>query len=168
MHTADAAQLFDEHHASLFRYLLRLTGDADLAHDAAQEAFTRYVLKPPRNEQPRAWLFTVATNVVRAWANTRQRRRTLLAGGAARAPVADPTPDPEQAALAEERRVAVRRALDTLSDRERSVLLMREEGFTHREIAAAVGTTTGSIGTMIARALDKLAVALPLDLLETP
>jgi RNA polymerase sigma factor (sigma-70 family) len=168
MSSADAAKLFDEHHASLFRYLLRLTGDADLAHDAAQEAFLRYVQKPPRNEQPRAWLFTVATNVVRATANARSRRAGLLAAAGDRAPVADPLPDPEQAALAAERRTAVRHALDSLSDRERAVLLMREEGFTHREIAAAVATTTGSVGTMIARALDKLAAALPLDLQETP
>jgi DNA-directed RNA polymerase specialized sigma24 family protein len=40
---------------------------------------------------------------------------------------------------------------------------MREEGFTHREIAEAVGTTTGSVGTLIARALDRLAERLPLD-----
>ena len=43
------------------------------------------------------------------------------------------------------------------------MLLMREEGFSHREIAEAVGTTTGSVGTMIARALDKLAARLQLD-----
>ncbi|MEX1183747.1 MAG: sigma-70 family RNA polymerase sigma factor [Gemmatimonadota bacterium] len=168
MSSADAARLFDEHHASLFRYLLRLTGDADVAHDAAQETFTRYVQKPPRNEHPRAWLFTVATNIVRAASLQRQRRATLLAGGAGRATVADPLPDPEQATLASERRNAVRLALDSLPERERTVLLMREEGFTHREIAAAVQTTTGSVGTMIARALDKLAAALPIDLQETP
>ena len=40
---------------------------------------------------------------------------------------------------------------------------MREEGFAHREIADAIGTTTGSVGTMIARALDKLAERLSLD-----
>ena len=57
----------------------------------------------------------------------------------------------------------MREALATLSDKERAVLLMREEGFTHREIAEAVGTTTGSVGTMIARALDKLAQRLDLD-----
>jgi DNA-directed RNA polymerase specialized sigma24 family protein len=37
------------------------------------------------------------------------------------------------------------------------------EVFSHREIAEAVGTTTGSVGTMIARALDKLATRLQLD-----
>ncbi len=57
----------------------------------------------------------------------------------------------------------MRAALATLNEKERTVLLMREEGFTHREIAEAVGTTTGSVGTMIARALDRLAERLPLD-----
>jgi len=63
---------------------------------------------------------------------------------------------------------AVRAALDALTEKERTVLLMREEGFAHREIAEAVGTTTGSVGTMIARALDKLAERLPLDPEDTP
>ncbi len=44
-----------------------------------------------------------------------------------------------------------------LSSKERTILLMREEGITHREIAEEVGTTTKSIGTMIDRALQKLA-----------
>src|SRR5690606_20109103 len=74
----DAAALFEQHHASLLRYLVRLTGDVDLAHDAAQEAFARLVLRPPRDEEPRAWLFTVATNAVRTWANTNRRRTALL------------------------------------------------------------------------------------------
>jgi RNA polymerase sigma factor (sigma-70 family) len=163
MNEIDAAALFDRHHASLFRYLVRLTGDVDLAHDAAQEAFTRLVTNPPRNEQPRAWLFTVATNIVRAWSNAQRRRRTLLSAAGARAPVADPLPDPEQSLLSDQRRSAVRAALQALSEKERTLLLMREEGFTHRDIAAAIGTSTGSVGTMIARALDRLAALLPLD-----
>lgn len=159
----DAARLFEEHHAALYRYLVRLTGDPDAAEDAAQEAFTRLVRKPPRDENPRAWLFTVATNVVRARANSRRRRLVLLDAGAPRLPAADPPLSPEDLTVAGERRAAVREALDSLEERERTLLLMREEGFSHREIAEAIGTTTGSVGTMIARALDKLAAALPLD-----
>ena len=44
----DAARLFEEHHAGLYRYLLRLTGDADMAQDAAQEAFVRLLARRPR------------------------------------------------------------------------------------------------------------------------
>jgi RNA polymerase sigma-70 factor (ECF subfamily) len=159
----DAARLYVEHHAALFRYLVRLTGDADLAADAAQETFTRFIEKPPRDDRPRAWLFTVATNVVRAWSNSRRRRGELLGSNEQRAAISDPPPQPDAEAETNEMRRVVREALDTLSEKERTVLLMREEGFAHKEIADAVGTTTGSVGTMIARALDKLAEKLPLD-----
>lgn len=158
----DAERLFEEHHRELYRYLHRLTGDADTAADAAQEAFLRLVESPlRRGTNPRAWLFTVATNVVRDGARTRSRRRRLLEEAPDRAPRPDPPPDPEMSAIRRERREAVRRALGALGEKERTILLMREEGFKHREIAEAVGTTTGSVGTMIARALDKLEAHLP-------
>ena len=35
----DVQQLFEEHYEVLFRYLVKLTGDRDLAADAAQELF---------------------------------------------------------------------------------------------------------------------------------
>jgi RNA polymerase sigma factor (sigma-70 family) len=161
--TVDAARLYAEHHEELFRYLVRLTGDTDAAADAAQETFTRLIEKPPADDRPRAWLFTVATNIVRAWSNSRKRRSELLGGDVERAAISDPPLRPDVAAESNETRRVVRKALDSLSEKERTVLLMREEGFSHREIADAVGTTTGSVGTMIARALDKLAGMLPLD-----
>lgn len=153
----DVGRLFEKHHEELYRYLYHLTGDADAAADAAQTAFARMVERPPRDRHPRAWLFRVATNVVRDRARTRRRRRGLLERWPARVPVADPPPDPQEAALRSAERARVRRALAALDEKERTILLMRERGFKHREIAAAVGTTTGSVGTMIARALDKLA-----------
>jgi RNA polymerase sigma factor (sigma-70 family) len=159
----DAGALFEANHAGLSRYLFRLTGDADLAADAAQEAFVRYVERAPRADNPRAWLYTVATNLVREWSRTRTRRWLLLVGGGARAPHGDAPPDPDAALVLGERRERVRGALATLSEKERTALLMREEGFSQREIAEAVGTTTKSVGTLIARALDKLADRLDLD-----
>jgi RNA polymerase sigma factor (sigma-70 family) len=159
----DVPALFAEHHPPLFRYLARLTGDPDAAADAAQEAFVRLVERPPAHGETRAWLFRVGTNAALQSARTRSRRRALLASSPARAPVAD-SPEPADVVLERSRRrEEVQRALGTLGERDRTVLLLREEGFSHREIAAQVGTTTGSVGTMIARALDKLADALRLD-----
>jgi RNA polymerase sigma factor (sigma-70 family) len=161
--TLDAATLYTEHHPALFRYLVRLTGDEDLAADAVQETFTTLLEKPPRDQQMKAWLFTVATNVIRKWANRNRRRGELLEANMDRAGTGDAPPGPEAQAESKERKRVVRAALAMLGEKERTVLLMREEGFSHREIADAVGTTTGSVGTMIARALDKLAAELPLD-----
>ena len=155
----DVEALFRAHHEPLFRYLVRLTGDAELAADATQEAFVRMIEHRPEHKQLRAWLYTVATNYARESARTRGRRRDLARGAELRlAP--DPEPAPDERADARRRAEKVRRGLDRLSDRDRTVLLMREEGFTHREIADAVETTTKSVGTMIARALDKLSLLL--------
>ena len=77
--------------------------------------------------------------------------------------MADPEPAAHEHVERSDRHRAVRAALDALSTKERTALLMREEGFSHREIAETVGTTTGSVGTLLVRALDKLTAALPLD-----
>jgi RNA polymerase sigma-70 factor (ECF subfamily) len=156
----NVTQLFLQHYDGLYRYLVRLTGDQDLAADAAQEAFVRLVERPPQDRHVRAWLFAVATNVVRDTARARARWLTLLMGSPDRAPMGDVAPGPDQEVERSERRQLVRSALDRLSWKERTVLLMREEGFAHHEIADAVGTTTGSVGTMIARALAKLSAEL--------
>ncbi len=71
--------------------------------------------------------------------------------------MADAPRDPHSSVEADERRRVVMAALARLSDKERVAILMREEGFSHREIAQAVGTTTGSVGTLLARILERLA-----------
>lgn len=156
----DPAELFSAHHEALLRYLVRFTGDVDEAADAAQESYLKLVANPPAADRnARAWLFTVATNVVRdGWRHRKASRRILEVPAAdlmGQAPV-DPATNVERK---DERRRA-RRALNRLSDKERTILLMREEGFSHGEIAEAVGTTTKSVGTMIARALTKFSRAL--------
>jgi RNA polymerase sigma factor (sigma-70 family) len=153
----DVVRLFEEHNEALCRYLFRLTGDADVAADAAQEAFVRLLERPPRTVQPRAWLYTVATNVVRDQGRARSRRWLILMKGGDRVPYGDAPRDPMETLEADEVKVRVRHALQELSEKERTALLLREEGFSQREIAETVGTTTKSVGTLIARALRKLA-----------
>lgn len=153
----DIQQLFEEHHGALFRFLARLTGDPELAKDAVQETFLRLLRRPPRDQSHvRAWLFTVATNVARDITRSRNRRFRLLSASPQRAPVADPAPAPDEAVETTEARQLVRMALESLSEKERTILLMREEGFTHRDIAAVVGTTTKSVGTLVVRAMAKV------------
>lgn len=157
-------ELFEAHYDELRRYLVRLTGDPGVAEDASQEAFIRLVERlPDEAENPRAWLYTVATNAARDTLRERTRRGRLLREKADRVPRPRPRPDPSEELGRRETRRRVRRALDRLPERDRTMLLMREEGFRHREIAEAVGTTTKSVGTMIARALEKLARELELD-----
>jgi RNA polymerase sigma-70 factor (ECF subfamily) len=160
----DLAGLFERHHVELFRFAERFTGDADLAEDVVQDTFVRLAEHPPRDETHlRAWLYRVTTTVAIDALRGRRRRQELARANVLRLPMADPAPDPAAEVERAELRAKVRAALQELEPRDRAILLMREAGFTHREIAEAVGTTEKSVGTMIARALAKLARALDLD-----
>jgi len=163
------AELFARHHVELYRYAARFTGDADLAEDVVQDVFVRLAERPPADEEHvRGWLFRVATTVAVDAMRTSRRRAVLARAWPDRMPMGDPAPDPAVSAERSELRRRVREALQGLSEKERAVLLMREEGFAHREIAQAVGTTTKSVGTMIARALEKLSRRLDLDAEDGP
>jgi RNA polymerase sigma factor (sigma-70 family) len=164
--SASVEAAYRAHGEAVFRYLVRLTGDADAAADVLQDTFRRLLESPPRDPSNlRGWLFRVATNRLRDVQRARGRRtRALRRLGGTRLH-SDPPPSPDRAVQVTDARDRAERLLGSLTDRDRAILLMREEGFTHREIAEAVGTTTGSVGTMIARAFDRMTKAS--DTVET-
>jgi RNA polymerase sigma factor (sigma-70 family) len=142
----------------------RLTGDADVAEEVVQETFARLVTRSPKRlADLRPWLFTVATRLARDEGRRSRRRLRLLGERPDRQPLGDQPDDPASSAERANLRAKVRAALAGLPQRDRTVLLLGQSGFSHREIAAAVGTTTKSVGTMIARALERLARELALD-----
>ena len=60
-------RLWDEHAGPLWRYVCRLTGDPAHAEDVVQETLLRAWQRPHvlnNGQSPRAWLFTVARNMV--------------------------------------------------------------------------------------------------------
>jgi RNA polymerase sigma-70 factor, ECF subfamily len=146
--------LFQTLYPSLFRYLHRLTGDADIADDIAQEAFVRLLKQSLPENEVRPWLFTVAMNLVRDHARKVERRQRLLTT----APVLVSTSAlPDEAVERSESVSSVRVILDQLSARDQQLLLMREEGFKYEEIARVIGVAPASVGTLIARALRRFA-----------
>lgn len=154
-------ELFERHHDELYRYLVRLTSDRDLADDVAQETFIRWVEREPAASEPRAWLFRVATNLIRDYARVQSRRAELLGGNPGKVPAATPAMTPDQNIEGAERRLVIREILGSLPEKDRVILLMQLEGFSHKEIAEAINTTTGSVGTMLARALKRFSRAVP-------
>jgi RNA polymerase sigma-70 factor, ECF subfamily len=145
----DYDALFQKLYPLLFRYLNRMTGDADVADDLAQEAFVRLLGRNMPEDEARVWLFTVATNLFRDRTRTTRRRERILTAMPWK-PAALPGPEEE---LERSRRIAaVRQALEQLPPRDRQMLLMREEGFRYEEIAKVTEVAPGSVGTLLARA----------------
>jgi RNA polymerase sigma-70 factor (ECF subfamily) len=145
-------RLFEDQFQSLFRYLDRLSGDSALAADLAQEAFTRLYRRGSMPDDGRAWLVSVASNLFRDERRSSARRLRLLPALPTDAVLGDAALAPDEEAAQRERREQVRKTLDALPIRDRQVLLLRHEGYSYREIAAALGLAEPSIGTFLARA----------------
>jgi RNA polymerase sigma-70 factor (ECF subfamily) len=153
----DVERLFRTYNAALVRYLTRRLGDRDWAEEVAQETFVR-ALRQDSITNERAWLFTVANNLVRdeARKDARRRRHLMLLREQER----DSVVEPEPTALERAQEAAMaRRAVEALAERDRLALLMREEGLDYTEIAEALGLSVGSIGTTLSRARRRLVEA---------
>lgn len=103
----------------------------------------------------RAWLFAVATNLVRDEARKDARRRqhlALLAEQERERESEMPVTTLEQAQEA----AFARKAVDALAERDRLALLMKEEGLSYDEIAEALELSPGSVGTTLSRARRRL------------
>ena len=144
--------LFHESFESLHRYLNRLSGDTDLASDLAQEAFVRLYKRRTLPDDPKAWLFTVATNLFRNAMTKQSNRARLLTYRRGLRVHSDPTPSPEATAEGTLTRRSVRSALNELGEREQSLLLLAAEGHSYREMAKILELREASVGTLLRRA----------------
>ena len=160
----DVEQLFRTYHATLVRYLTRRLGDRDWAEEVAQETFVRALRQGPLKNE-RAWLFTVANNLVRDDARRaacqRQHLTLLRDEQIAAAAMNDVADDADDAATAERVRetALARKAVDALAERDRMALLLREEGLDYIEIAEALDLSISSVGTTLSRARRRLVEA---------
>lgn len=140
-------EVFNGHFQRVRRYLHRLSGEPQLAADLAQDAFIKLYQRGSLPDSPEAWLITVATNLFRNDRSKNRRRARLLTtelghGSGESGTTADRHDSCRH----------VRRILNRLPERERSLLLLRAEGYSYRDISAALGIHEASVGTLLARA----------------
>ena len=155
MHDDELSRLFREYHAPLVRYLTRRLGDRDWAEEVAQETFVRAMRQDALTNE-RSWLFAVATNLVRDEARKDARRRKHLE--LLREETKDDVFEQEPTTIERAQEMALaRKAVDSLAEKDRLALLMREEGLNYNEIAEALELSVGSIGTTLSRARRRLA-----------
>jgi RNA polymerase sigma factor (sigma-70 family) len=153
----DWGEIYRSSFEELVRFLHRKVWDLERARDLAQEVFVRALRFQPEN--PRAWLFRVASNLAKDEARTVLRRKKHLALLRTETEERGRSPGPDEALVAEEERSQVQAALEALSDRDREVLLLWDAGLSYREIADVTELSAGAIGTTLARARRRLVEA---------
>lgn len=150
---------YDRTSRALHAYLARLAEPRD-ADDLLQETYYRFLRARASYESEahrRNALFAIATNVAR----DRVRRRRGDPVVAASVQAEDDTVAAHAPAVSAERRHDVSRALAQMAPRERGLLwLAYAQGWSHREIAAALGLQVGSVKPLLFRARRKLAQLL--------
>jgi RNA polymerase sigma factor (sigma-70 family) len=153
-------QLFADRHRSLFRYLDRLSGDPALAADIVQETFVKLYQRGAMPEDSAAWLAAVANNLFRDERRRVSRRLRLLAGRSVESTLGDPAPAPDANVFSEGEQRAVKVALEGMAERDRQLLLLREEGLSYRELATVLGIGESSVGTLLMRARHAFQAAV--------
>ena len=153
-------QLHDEHAAALWGYCLRLTGqDLARAEDVAQETLVRawkhFAVLDESQGSVRAWLFTVARNiVVDEWRSRRARSEVSVAEVPE---MVDPRDQTDQQLMA----WVVAEAVTRLSDEHRAVLLeCYYRGASVADAARRLGIPEGTVKSRTHYALRALRLAL--------
>lgn len=156
--TADFEALFEEHWPRVHALVFRIVGDGDEAEDVALEAFRRLHgrMAGPGSTAGiaslRGWLYRVATNLgLNALRDRGRRERHEMEAGRAMLEATPPQSPAAELERAEERALA-RRVLSQLKPRSARLLVLRHAGLTYAEVAAAVGVSPASVGTLLARA----------------
>jgi RNA polymerase sigma-70 factor, ECF subfamily len=153
--------LYDEHAAALGRYAWRLTGDEARAQDVVQETLLRAWQHPEvtdNNERSaRAWLFTVARNIVIDESRSARFRRELSTPDDVGA-FDGACPDEVDAAMD---RLLIGEALARLTPQHREVVRRSYfQGWTTAQIAADLGIADGTVKSRLHYALRALRLVL--------
>ena len=156
--SVDWAEVYRSTYGELVRFLHRKVWDGDRAQDLAQETFARALSHEPAN--PRAWLFRVAMNLARDEARLVVRRKKHLTLLRSEAEIAEPAaPSPAEELERMETIERMRLALERLTERDQTVLLLWNAGLSYAEIAEETGLARGAVSTTLARALKRLTDA---------
>jgi RNA polymerase sigma-70 factor, ECF subfamily len=164
------ARVVESHRSQIFRFLLASTRDMDLAETLTQECF----LKAHRNwgrfrgdSSAMTWLMRIAINLQKDhWRNRRiQFWRHTRTNAVDLDEASDWLPSGERSAeqqmLAREQVQQVWQAMQGLSERQRTVFLLRYvEDKELSEIASSTGLSEGTVKAHLSRALGKVRAEL--------
>ncbi len=161
--------LVARHREPIVHFLQRMVENREVAEELAQEVFLR-VYRARVRYQPTArftsWLYRIAANLAFNWLRRRRRERqpdsldAVRRWGLAPQP-ADGQPSIEQQLVRRTLLAEVRRAVASLPDRQRAVVLLHKyHELDYEQIAQALGCSVQAVKSLTFRAYANLRTAL--------
>ena len=154
--------LVEQYRDNVYRLAYRMCGNAYDADEAAQEAFVAAWRALPNfrgDAKFSTWLYRLTTNA--AIDVMRREKRHQTVGDGEMMDLADDADSPQETVERTEQQEAVQKALATLSEEYREVLLLRYmEELDYAEIAEVLQLPSGTVKSRINRAKAALKTAL--------
>jgi RNA polymerase sigma-70 factor, ECF subfamily len=141
----------------------RLLGSRDDVRDVAQEVFLRafkylHRADPQRPFEP--WLLRIAVNVCRDLVRRRVRRQKTFVDAGPAEPI-DRSSDPCAVLERQQQRVILQKALDSLPEKERLAIVLRDvEGLSTADVAAILQSSETTVRSQVSRGRLRLKAAI--------
>jgi RNA polymerase sigma-70 factor (ECF subfamily) len=163
MNNASFGQAALEHIDALYGYAMTLARDTTEAEDLVQETYLRATSaanRPDASSNLKGWLFVIMRN---AWLNQMRHKNSgpLFVDLETNEQSIGESPEtgnnPHVVYLRKLDREQVRKAIDSLPDAYREIVVLRDiEGFTYQEIATVLDCPAGTVMSRLGRARGKL------------
>lgn len=158
-------QLLVRYERRVFMLAMKLLGSTHDAQDAAQEVFLRvfkYIHRFDIQKPIEPWLMQMTVNVCRNIGRNRQRRwNTFPAMGETEVSIPQQSRDPHAGITEEQERRLLWKALDTLPEKERMAVILRDiEGMTTTEVAQILGSSETTVRSQVSRARVRMKEAI--------
>ena len=147
----DYGLFYKENKDQLYAYLLRMTGDRQLALDLLQESFVRYLKRYRHKGGNKSLLYTIARNA----ALDAFRRQPTIKIDVDHCP--DSFADPEQRIIGREKLNRIMSAMAELAPLDRELIsLVTTTNLTYREIGHVVNVSEANVKVRVHRTRKKL------------
>jgi RNA polymerase sigma factor (sigma-70 family) len=147
---ADLDEIFRRDYQRVVEVAARVLGSRDHAEDVAQDVFLSFGRSSVPAGDARGWLCVAAAHTALNVLRSGRRRASREETAAAAHDVV--VSDVAEAVVTREERTRVRAALARLPRKQAVALVLRHSGLSYAEVAAALDSSPGSVGTTVRRA----------------
>lgn len=161
-HKADFAIIVSKYHTMIFRTVIGFVHVQEDAEDLTQEVFVsvyQNISKFRGDSEISTWLYRIAVNTSLNFVSQKQRKSFLQFGDLLKSffTKASDEKDPQQKLEADEEKAAVRNAIDSLPDKQRTALILtRFNDLPQKEVAQVMGISQRAVEQLLLRAKTNL------------